>query len=137
MTPLPSFIFQDGENLYIFWTIWGIPMKYSGKMELMIVSKKKKKKTVLHPLSRNLMVKQSFVEVGCVAWCFANNCCSFVINPLNIYFQFSGIAIQLDPVCFAFKIFSCFNKGIFVYWVAQKFRNFCSLRNIYTSVFHI
>ena len=29
----------DGENLHIFWTIWGISMKFSGEMWLMIILK--------------------------------------------------------------------------------------------------
>ena len=32
----------DGENLHIFWTTWGISMKFSGKLWLMIILKAKK-----------------------------------------------------------------------------------------------
>ena len=36
----------DGENLYIFWTAWGISMKFSGKMWLAIILKVTKKTKV-------------------------------------------------------------------------------------------
>ena len=63
----------------------------------------------------HMMVKRSFAQVGCITWCFTNNYCSFVIYQLKLYFQFSAVVIQLDPVCFTSKVCSCFNKAIFIY----------------------
>lgn len=40
----------EGENLYIFWTIWGISLKFSGKTSLMIISRVQK--AGFHSLSR-------------------------------------------------------------------------------------
>ena len=41
----------DGENLYIFWTIWEISMKFSRKMCLMIILKFRQKKEQVFTLS--------------------------------------------------------------------------------------
>ena len=43
---LMKIVNTDGENLYIFWTAWGISMKFSGKMWLSIILKVTKKTKV-------------------------------------------------------------------------------------------
>ena len=42
----------EGENLHVFWTIWGMSMKYSGKTWLMIILKVTKKQSLTLFLSR-------------------------------------------------------------------------------------
>ena len=76
----------DGEVLHIFWTIWEIPMKFSGKMWLMIIYKvtknqgfilslentflKKLQEGLSWPLPSHLRLKSIFVRlIWSDSWC--------------------------------------------------------------------
>ena len=43
---------NDRESLHIFWTTWGISMKFSGKMWLMMILKVTKNQALTHSLEK-------------------------------------------------------------------------------------
>ena len=51
----------EGENIHIFWTAWGISIKFSGKKWLLIILKVKKK-SGFHSLPRKNVVGKTTGE---------------------------------------------------------------------------
>ena len=47
----------EGENIHIFWTVWGISIKFSGKKWLLIILKVKKNQVFTLSLEKTLLEK--------------------------------------------------------------------------------
>ena len=88
----------DGENFHIFWMTWGISMKFSGIMSLMIILKVTKKTEIYLP-SRRYIFRKTTVGVKLTNQIRFND--SFTEKPHTVCSKF------LWP----FSTFNFFNLG--------------------------